>query len=561
MKQSVELPPEFSVPIPQVLFDVNIDDKVSDILARQLTVSEPTEREKKILSVIREGRQHFAEDAKKLFSEDEVDFCPYCFQSVSKEYKEYLLRSINNILNEEAEQFKRELDFKFPAICIDEVRYRKIDSDLTDKLIKLTDICNADIHQYQSLLDERRRNIYRSFTYKKLNLANHLAELNGDLLRLEKIRKACVEASSNTQAIKNDLEILSKKLAFFEIEQDYKQYQKQDKVLKEVSSYITQLESQHASVKHELDVLKAKKKNVVIAVTEINKSLSYIFYSNNRLAVDLSSGKYIIKSQGKNVLPKDISVGERNALALSYFFVSIKNNKESCGFYGENNLLVLDDPISSFDFENKIGILSFLNQQLYKVVDGNASSRIIVFTHDITVFQDLTKVASRLCNRDQVVRFRLENRALISSKTIKPDSEYKILLDQIAKYAVNMNQDLELSIGNSCRRVFEAYVTFLLGNELHKSIKDIKDQLDKRSGYFESLMFKMMMNEESHFEDRASGLRDDMKFGSYVTSDAKRKVCQDILCLMYLLTPFHIKLYLKDYIEYIEQWENKIPEI
>ena len=221
----------------------------------------------------------------------------------------------------------------------------------------------------------------------------------------------------------------------------------------------------------------------------------------------------------------------------------------------------MDDPVSSFDFENKIGILSFLNRQLYKIIDGNVASRIAVFTHDITVFQDLIKVAFRLCKKEQVARSRLENKKLIDSKISKPDSEYRMLLDQIAKYAVNMSDDLELSIGNTCRRVFEAYITFLLGDELHKSIKDIKDQLDKRSGYFESLMFKMVMNEESHFEDRTSGLRDDMQFGPYVTSEAKRKICRDILCLMYLLTPFHVKLYLSDYIERIKQWENEIPEI
>ena len=561
LKQSVELPPEFSVQIPQVLFDVDIDNKISSILGRQLTASEPTEREKKILSVIKGGRQNLVEDAKKLFSQDEVDFCPYCFQSVSKEYKEYLLRGINNILNEEVDRFKRELDFEFPEIVIDELRYRKIDSDLTGKILELREFCNIDIHKYKILLDERRGNLYQPLKCSEIDLAHHLVELNEVLFQLEEVRKACVDASSNTEIIKKDLELLNKKLAFFEIEQDYRQYQAQEKVLAKTLSDKTQLESQYTAVQHELDVLKAKKKNVIIAVTEINKSLAYIFCSNNRLAVDLSNGKYVIKSQGKDVLPKDISVGERNALALSYFFVSIKNNKEPSGFYREENLLVLDDPVSSFDFENKIGILSFLNQQLYKVVDGNASSRILVFTHDITVFQDLTKVAFRLCSKDQVTRFRLENKALIGPKTSKPDSEYKILLDQIAKYAVSMNQDLELSIGNSCRRVFEAYTTFLLGNELHKSIKDIKNQLDKRSNYFESLMFKMVMNEESHFEDRASGLRDDMQFGAYVTSDAKRKICRDILCLMYLLTPFHVKLYLSDYIKYIEQWENEIPEI
>ena len=71
------------------------------------------------------------------------------------------------------------------------------------------------------------------------------------------------------------------------------------------------------------------------------------------------NGEYKLLSHGKNVKPCDVSVGERNIIGLSYFFTSILEGQEiDSAYYGEY-LLVTDDPVSSYDTENKIGILSF----------------------------------------------------------------------------------------------------------------------------------------------------------------------------------------------------------
>lgn len=47
--------------------------------------------------------------------------------------------------------------------------------------------------------------------------------------------------------------------------------------------------------------------------------------------------------------------------------------------YTKEALVVIDDPVSSFDLENKVGILSYLKSQLLKVLSGNKSSRVILF--------------------------------------------------------------------------------------------------------------------------------------------------------------------------------------
>lgn len=564
LRNSLTLPLEFAQPISTIRFEPDFEDKLSQILSKNLDDIKPTERENKILNIITSGRQHLVEDAKTFLNKKEVTYCPYCLQELSEEYKSQLITSIKNVLNEEIDKYKRELkSVKFPNIFVDVSKCEKIIPGCGNNLKKLIDNCNKDIAEYKKLIEERECNIYSLVVFKKNSLSEHLNELNNLLSNIEQRRLTFVSTAQQTEKLRTDLELISKKIAFYEIKRDYEQYKIQNDSMIKSKNEIECIKTNCLKVTNELNDLNARKMQIDLAVDEINRGLSYIFCANERLSVSLENGKYIIKSRGRAVLPKDISVGERNAIALCYFFVDACKNRNISNLYEQESLIVLDDPVSSFDFENKIGILSYVNRELGKFLNGNSHSRSIVLTHDITIFQDLSKVFVRILGDNKnIVSFRLENNSFIENGNgLSPDSEYKILLSQIAKYADDMDKDLEFSIGNSCRRIYEAYITFLLGKNLHNSLKDIKDHLGKYANYFESLMIKTIMNEESHCEDRVSGLRDDMQFGPYITSYAKRKMCRDILCLMYLLTPFHVKLYLADYVENIKCWKDEIPEI
>ena len=101
----------------------------------------------------------------------------------------------------------------------------------------------------------------------------------------------------------------------------------------------------------------------------------------------MKDDKYYLKSNGNNVKPKDISLGERNIIALCYFFTQILSNQEVEKLYQTEELIIIDDPVSSFDFENKVGIISFLRYQINRIVRGNQSSKILLLSHDLeTVF-------------------------------------------------------------------------------------------------------------------------------------------------------------------------------
>lgn len=141
-----------------------------------------------------------------------------------------------------------------------------------------------------------------------------------------------------------------------------------------------------------LDELNGRRKRIDIAIDIINNGLKYIFFAEGRLAIEPDGDYYKLLSNGHPVLPKEISVGERNIIGLCYFFTNIMTGKSKETAYNDEYLIIVDDPVSSYDFENRIGIMSFLKYKLGQFLNGNINSRAVVMTHDLMTFYDLEKI-------------------------------------------------------------------------------------------------------------------------------------------------------------------------
>src|SRR5699024_9828762 len=105
--------------------------------------------------------------------------------------------------------------------------------------------------------------------------------------------------------------------------------------------------------------------------------------------------KYYLKSRGRDVRPRNLSVGERNVLALCYFFVKLSERLEGAARTDGCNI-ILDDPVSSLDLDNRIGITSYLESQIIKFVHENHRINVLIMTHDSSVFDALSKTADTI---------------------------------------------------------------------------------------------------------------------------------------------------------------------
>ena len=101
----------------------------------------------------------------------------------------------------------------------------------------------------------------------------------------------------------------------------------------------------------------------------MNKWLAYIFYSNNRLKLEYKEGQYYLLSRGESVTPDKVSVGERNAIALCYFFLSTMQGRIIQELSRNGDIFVdMKDKMPVF-FDNAKNLSSELNKYVRLVVN------------------------------------------------------------------------------------------------------------------------------------------------------------------------------------------------
>ena len=495
----------------------------------------------------------------KLFSSN-IEFCPTCLQKIDDEYKNKMLEVVNEKLKDDLlKQIKidlKEYDNKLDLL----VKHLKNVLDLSQEYNFLTKSKNVaskanDILTYSKkiidLINEKIENPYKAICYTSFNLEDNIELLNDYIQEFRDEQQEYNKKLISKEEIIN----LNNKLARAEIENELNIRKDKTKKKREIENKLIELNEDLKKLDDKLLELRAKKAHKEKGIREINEDLSYIFYSNNRLKVSLENEEYVISSRGKNVTPKDISIGERNIIALVYFFNSLKNNKNIKNYSSNEFLLVLDDPISSFDIGNRVGILSYIKLKLKEISKGNEKSRFVILTHDMDVARDACTILQNIGNVDFQ---KLENKELRKLNPRRIDNRYKQHLTDVYNFAFeDGNQNLEDSIGNIMRKVLEAFCTFSynMGIDSILENENIMGRFNpKEKRYFEGSIFRLINNYESHEENLIKNEK--MTLPDIYSYEEKKKLARDLLALIYGLNSSHLESYLKNDSNKIQNIKN-----
>ena len=555
--------PAYSFPIKTVAEKGILEEQMIALLAQKLDEPVLTEREKLILFMIQNGDQERIESAHGYFSDEENERCPYCFQPVSSEYRQGLLESIRRVMNREVDDHKSKLH----NLVLEEIedvfeQYSELDKQIVNDLRKAILEYNDCIRQYRLAVQNKLQRVYTPVNQQKLCICDKLDRINLLIKKLEKKRAEFVRATQDHKLIEKELILINKQIAYHHCRDEYAAYKKQLKERDKANTKYQQQERVLKQTEAQLKKLLDQKKNLALAIQCINESLAYVFFSKDRLSIELRDDKYFLKSRGKYVKPKNVSQGERNIIALCYFFTQIAANRELSKRYEQEQLIVIDDPVSSFDFDNKVGIVSFLRKEIKRIIFGNSGSKVLVLTHDLPtvfdvdkVFTEIEKASHRRTEVGNAVKFLGELADCALDKFGRSKNEYARLMEGIFQFA-DGDTTHEVEVGNMTRRVLEAFSTFCY----RKGIGDVSCdeqilcQLGEYSGYFESRMYKLILNGESHYKDQVESFHDSLGFYGYFSATEKMKTTRDVLCFMYLLNPQHVKAYLPKAERKLDQW-------
>lgn len=542
------------------------------ILGASLDSPQLTEREQRLMNLITtisQDSQHFDHIHTQHILENKWGFCPLCLREITENDRTTISETLTHLLNEEAERFNMRLNVELNLFS--EIR--------TDLPFFPGDLNKAELHAALNAKGELNRVLYtirekielrKSDIYKALQspFADGVEEayvkaLTNWKLAIESVRKS-VDRFNKVVSKRNELYRRVRQenilLARKQLSSQLAGYKKALESEEKDKRKLQELESQKNNLISSIKELKSKQERTDIALKYINKELQYVFYSNRKLELIPGDGHYKLTVDGRPVKPKNISVGERNVLGLCYFFAMLLSGKSEEDKYTSEYLIVIDDPISSFDYGNRLGVMSLLRYQFNNIIKGNANSRLLVMSHDLQSVFDLIKIRGDINGRRGEKKFfELENKKL---KEQSVRNEYHKLLKHVYEYASckspeDLDDTLEMSIGNIMRRMLEAFSSFCY-NKPFETMMRMEDVLcnipaDKQA-YYENFMCRLALNGESHEEERAYTLSN---FSSFFTKKEKCETAKNVLLFLLYVNKPHIKAYLtQDMVSTIESWKN-----
>ncbi len=542
------------VVVPKIEITYN-DESARQLLAERIEKPELSEREKKLLDLTKSGEISQLSERLKVFQNSKTVECPYCYQPMTLEYKNSLVDSIEKILNRAVIDHQDLLENHIiDPVKLDLTSFEKLDN--YQVCLNLGTKLNDAIQQNNICLQKKKDNPYEPIVSGFTKISPIITRLKIALEELEKERAEYNKATKKTTPIIEELKQINGEIAHYDIESLVKQLVNQQNEYEIVKENHQKLEQELKKRNDIVLELEAKRKNVKLAVDSINACMKYIFFADDRLKIEYQNEKYKLLSHGNHVKPCDVSVGERNIIGLSYFFTSILEGKEETKAYSNEYLLVIDDPVSSYDMENKIGILSFLKYKLSMFLEGNPNTKVLVMTHDLMAFYDIHKMLEEIINACKKLNYQYEptfNRfemrdGCLTSFPYKSRQEYTEILKSIYAYASEQTTDYVLVIGNMMRQALEAFSTFIY----KKGIEDISTdkqilellQEDEFISYYKNLMYRLVLHGGSHKEEQIKAMHD-FNFFNLISDAEKRRTAKDILCFIYLLNKKHLLAHLE----------------
>lgn len=338
----------------KICLEQNSFDEAAFINALAEVVEKPeiTERDELILSVtatLQAKGADFIKDVKNEFEREEVDRCPYCQQIVDSQRKQNLLEALGKVLEAQTKNHVSNQLKQFRINDIQLVEWTKFEalnkSELVENCKNAIEALKGKITFVNRLLEEKINNPYKALTVEadtvEFNAAYESAVKYAQTLNeaVEDYNKAIKEHKKLEEKLVN----LNNDIAFWEIYELNEELKSAKKRYGMQASVVSNLRRKISSIQNEINVLEEKKKQVKIAVDEINASLAYIFLSTDRLQIEYDglSNEYKIKVNQRDVKPEDVSIGERNAIALGYFFSDIKKRKRRRAFIRASIYLLL----------------------------------------------------------------------------------------------------------------------------------------------------------------------------------------------------------------------------
>lgn len=522
-----------SIPEIKILFYDNLD-KIFEavyLLLNRKVVSETLERLKNDLELNNWTKEGF--DLHK--SKNEFEKCLFCQNSFSPSFLDSLSKHFSKDYRELQESIEL-LIGNIKTIKLNELSVENLDlyPDLRTDYKNQAEKVNKFLGKLKTwlfyhivgLLEEKHKNPF------DLDLPEIL-EKPGDLeyllsTEIEELNKILIIHNENVIAHPQKVINAKEKLELHTIaialsQQDYAKLKKEV----EDTEYSEKIAEEVLSAQNnKILELENKTSNIGTAIREINRHLEE-FFGRAEIILELDNDKkgYIIKRDGQPA--KNLSEGEKTAIAFSYFIVKVKEKD----FKVKDSIIFIDDPISSFDSNFIYHCFALINNHFQE------AEQLFISTHN---FQFLNLIKEWFTKKNNQTKkdneklyaegkslktipcefYMIENYQesdLRKAKIVELDitlkkykSEYHYMFSQLTNFKDrDLNYADFYTISNIARRFFDIFADFKIPDsrdqkqKMDAIVKELNSGIEKISSVECNKAYKLI-NDFSHNSDPTS---------------------------------------------------------
>jgi putative ATP/GTP binding protein len=296
-------------------------------------------------------------------------------------------------------------------------------------------------------------------------------------------------------------------------------------------------------------VLEGEEYDPNIILENINSLLYQVFGRDYiSLAHGVQQGKYRALIRDEEVPLSKLSTGERNVLALCYFFAYIMNGShcESIEeFLKRDQIIVLDDPISSFDGNNKYGMTVLLVYLFRIILSYESKAKLIIMTHDSSFAINLSKAVKSI-DAELLAEWELQynDNHPLKVENFDDFDMYRSVLKDIYNFVTRGESGAKVPVPNDIRRVWEAFLCFELGEtsianmNILRTMKECCNLNSDKEKFLDAFIPQVFLNIDSHSKDQ-------IRNGNYFLAPALEGgqyeyFVKQITCFIHMVSPYHI---------------------
>lgn len=403
--------------------------------------------------------------------------CAFCGSSISDERLEMLDAHFSNALNELNSEIVLSIN-RWESLKINADIFLIDENDFYDEILeqvkkqnfefrKISQLINREIEVYVEALKEKQKKPFEKFenTLEADKLINSFNELNSLTNKIKAYIDIHNEKAANFDAVISEAK---KCLDRHYIQEQIEQLQYNDKevTLQKFKDNLEKIKAECDKKEIEYAALENKLSNETLGAEEFNKKLEkFLGYGEITIEFDKDEKGYKIYRNGREEA-KNLSEGEKTAIAFIYFITKIKENRQKI----EDTILVIDDPISSFDSNKLFSAYAYMKSECDK------AKQLFVLTHNYNffslVFGWFNKKHIKVENKKypNYSIYRIENKfengvrfAFLNNggESLKQATEYDYIFNMVYSLKDKFLSKQEMIFcGNVARKLVESFLSF-----------------------------------------------------------------------------------------------------